>query len=70
MKPHRVWLVAMAVLLATLPGIGQACSLADVSLYEQFGTHSKVFLGTSTPSSSMKSLKACRTRTSGRWRSR
>ncbi len=46
MKPHRVWLVAMAVLLATLPGIGQACSLADVSLYEQFGTHSKVFLGT------------------------
>lgn len=48
MKPHRVRLVAMAVLLATLPDIGQACSLADVSLYEQFGAHSKVFLGTVT----------------------
>jgi hypothetical protein len=44
-KPHRVWWAATAVLLATLPDIGQACSLADVSLYEQFGTHSKVFLG-------------------------
>ena len=48
MRTHRVWLAATAVLLVTLPNIGQACSLADVSLYEQFDTYSKVFLGTVT----------------------
>lgn len=46
MRTDRGWLAATAVLLVTLPDIGQACSLPDVSLYDQFGTHSKVFLGT------------------------
>jgi len=33
-------------LLVALPGIGQACSPAMTSLYEQFNRHSAVFLGT------------------------
>ncbi len=45
MRTHGGWLAATAVLLVTLPDIGQACSLAGVSLYEQFDAHSKVFLG-------------------------
>jgi hypothetical protein len=42
----RFWFASTAVFLVALPNIGQACSPAEVSLYEQFGRHSKVFLGT------------------------
>ena len=46
MKSLRFWLTATAVCLVTLPDIGWACSPAQVSLYEQFSKHSRVFLGT------------------------
>ena len=46
MKSLRVWLAAGAALLVAAPGAVQACSLAMVSLHEQFDKHSKVFLGT------------------------
>ena len=42
----RFWLTTTAVLLIALPDTGRACSLAEVSLYEQFSKHSRVFLGT------------------------
>ena len=42
----RFWLTTSAVFLIALPDTGQACSLAQVSLYEQFSKHSRVFLGT------------------------
>lgn len=46
MRTFRFWCASTAVFLVTLPNIGQACSPAEVSLYEQFSKHSKVFLGT------------------------
>ena len=42
----RFWLTTTAVLLVALPDTLRACSLAQVSLYEQFSNHSRVFLGT------------------------
>ena len=42
----RFWLATTAVFLIALPDTGHACSLAQVSLYEQFSKHSRVFLGT------------------------
>jgi hypothetical protein len=39
-------LIATLAFLVALPKMVQACSPAEVSLYEQFTNHSKVFLGT------------------------
>ena len=46
MKNPRRWLAVSAMLLVAVPGLGQACSPAMTSLYEQFDRHSTVFLGT------------------------
>ena len=42
----RFWLTTTAAFLVALPDTGLACSPAQVSLYEQFSKHSRVFLGT------------------------
>ena len=42
----RFWLTTTTVILIALPDTGQACSPAQVSLYEQFSKHNRVFLGT------------------------
>jgi len=46
MKSLRFWLTTTALVLVALPGLGQACSPASTSLYEQFSKHRTVFLGT------------------------
>ena len=40
----RFWLTTSAVFLIALPDTGQACSLAQVSLYEQFTNTAEFFL--------------------------
>ena len=44
-RPRR-WRLAAGILLTAVPGLGQACSPAITSLYEQFNRHSTVFVGT------------------------
>jgi hypothetical protein len=45
MRSFCVRVTAIVILLVTLSGRGLACSPGEVSLYEQFSKHSKVFLG-------------------------
>ena len=46
MKSSRRCVAALATLLMAVPGLGQACSPAMTSLYDQLDKHSTVFLGT------------------------
>src|SRR5688572_2188103 len=48
MQSVRVWIAAGALLLVALPDTVHACSPAMLSLHDQFGRHSRVFLGTVT----------------------